>query len=319
MTEFELDFKKKFSTLKTEFQNIEKEIQEVLKASLIEGTKSSGYWNITRQKINTLYLDMENLFIAWSEKNIPWRFRQSIKQMMYKINGTKIITNRAKFIFSELMKTNNARNISKILYDDAILSMIGALENGKAKILQLTRLTQQRLIDESLISTTLAGSIEFGNINQAVKRLSNSLEVNLWNQVNAKQFVIAGTRKFSPAYYSEMVCRTKFHEAQSQATLLTCNNYDTDLVQVSSHNTTTAICMPFEGKIFSVSGKDNRFPPLMDEPPFHPNCLHLMYPYFESALEATGKLQEYSDFSLGKIARPPGKNSFIPIANRKSA
>ena len=69
-------------------------------------------------------------------------------------------------------------------------------------------------------------------------------------------------------------------------------NYGTDLVEVSSHNTATKICIPFEGNIYSVSGKHPVFPPMTDVPPFHVSCLHLMYPTFESGLIAQGVLTE---------------------------
>jgi hypothetical protein len=94
------------------------------------------------------------------------------------------------------------------------------------------------------------------------------------------------------------------------------NNYGTDLVQVSSHNTTTKICMPYEGKVYSISGKDKRFPPLMNTPPYHPNCLHLIFPTFESGMIAQGTLDSFSAFSMGKISKPPLPASFKPISKR---
>jgi hypothetical protein len=319
MNEFDKNFFKEFKPLKLKFEKIENDLFNVLSKSLTVNKTTNAYWESLRKEINLLYLEMKNVYTKWAEINIPARFKRSIQKMMSAINQSKIITNRAQFAFTEMMKTTPVKNISNLLYQDSILSMLSALESGKSKIMQLTRLTQQRIIDESLISQTIADAVEFGNIDQAIKRLSNSLEVNLWRQVNEKQFVIAGTRKFRPDYYAELLARTRFHEAQSQATILTCHNYDTDLVQISSHNTTTAICLPFEGKIFSLSGKDKRFPPFTEEPPFHPNCLHLMYPYFLGALEETGTLKEYSDFSLGKTSKPPGRNSFIPIDERTVA
>ena len=79
------------------------------------------------------------------------------------------------------------------------------------------------------------------------------------------------------------------------------------------------ICIPYEGRIYSVNGKDKRFPPLDNTTPYHPNCLHLMFPAFVSAMEAQGSLDAFSAFSKGKISRPPVPAGFIPISKRKVA
>jgi hypothetical protein len=137
--------------------------------------------------------------------------------------------------------------------------------------------------------------------------------------VAEKQFVQAGRYKYKPSYYAEMVSRTKFHEAHSYAAVATAGNYGTDLVIISAHNTRTEICLDYEGKVFSLSGGDQRFPRLDQFPPFHPNCLHLMFPQFESGMLVQGTLKQFSDFSLGKAARPPFPKSFIPVSKRGAA
>jgi len=113
-----------------------------------------------------------------------------------------------------------------------------------------------------------------------------------------------------------MVSRVKFHEAQSAAARQTAANYDTDLIRISTHNTTTAICQEYEGKIFSISGKDKRFPILDQSPPFHVNCLHYETVTFEESLLAQGALDKYSEFSLGETDRPPTDPGFVPVSKR---
>ncbi len=119
-----------------------------------------------------------------------------------------------------------------------------------------------------------------------------------------------------PEYYAEMVTRVKFHEAQAQAAVVTAGNYGTSLVHVSSHNTTTAICQKFEGKVFSINGKDKRFPLLTDIPPFHVNCLHLLFPMFVESMEVEGTLKEWEAFSNGRSSMPPSPSNFKPIDTR---
>ncbi|GAG70788.1 unnamed protein product, partial [marine sediment metagenome] len=136
----------------------------------------------------------------------------------------------------------------------------------------------------------VGAGFEMGNLREAKTLLKAMFESPAWKMVDERHFIQAGKFKYRPHYYAEMVARTKFHQAHSQATLVQAQNYGTDLVEVSSHNTTTKICIPFEGNIYSIKGTHPVFPPLTDTAPFHPNCLHLIYPTFESGLIAQGIL-----------------------------
>ena len=89
-------------------------------------------------------------------------------------------------------------------------------------------------------------------------------------------------------------------------------------MQVSSHNTIYKACIPYEGKIFSVSGKDKRFPKLVHTPPYHVNCIHTMLPIFVAALEVDGTLKEWEKFSKGKTNKPPYPSGFVPISERST-
>lgn len=57
-----------------------------------------------------------------------------------------------------------------------------------------------------------------------------------------------------------------------------------DLVQVSSNPSTIGdFCDDYAGKVYSISGTDLYYPPLVDTPnggpPFHPWCKHVLWPY----------------------------------------
>lgn len=86
--------------------------------------------------------------------------------------------------------------------------------------------------------------------------------------------------------YAEMVARTTTREATNQATIDQLQDLGYDLVRMSSHATACAVCIPLEGRVYSISGLDKRFPALSVAmpPPYmtvHPNCLHVLEPYIE--------------------------------------
>ncbi len=87
--------------------------------------------------------------------------------------------------------------------------------------------------------------------------------------------------------YAAMVARSTMREATNQAVLDQMQALGYDLVKMSSHATSCAVCIPYENRVYSISGKDKRFPPLTDafDPPYaniHPNCAHVIFPYIEA-------------------------------------
>ena len=109
-----------------------------------------------------------------------------------------------------------------------------------------------------------------------IKNLKEVLE-----QYSDNGMSIINGKTWDTEKYGEMLARTVNIEANSEVNLIIAENNDTDLVKISDHNTMTPFDAQFEGKIFSVTGKDKRFPPLIFKPPYHPNCLHIMQPVFE--------------------------------------
>lgn len=314
---FERDFRTRFKRLDKSLDKIENKILKILTKSMDNPETSSIYWNKVRRDIDIQYAKMVAIFDDWAKKEIPLVYRRSIRSMAKRINATKNIINVAGRTTIEMIHARGSAQVMGLLYQNAIESFLSASVAGRKNVRNFTRLTQQKLIADSIIDLELSATfIETGNLGKSISGLSS----NLWNKsaeaLDGKRYVQAGSKKYKPSYYAQMVGRVKFHEANAEAALMTAANYDTDLIQVSSHNTKTTICLDFEGKIFSVSGKDPRFPPLTEVPPYHVNCLHLLNPTFEGAMQIQGTLDSFSAFSRGEISRPPIPASFIPVSER---
>lgn len=87
-----------------------------------------------------------------------------------------------------------------------------------------------------------------------------------------------GGRKWSLKSYSEMLARTHLIKANNEATINRALDFDIDIMEVSSHNTECPICLPYEGKKFSISGNSKEYGKLEAIPPYHPNCKHSLLP-----------------------------------------
>lgn len=316
-TSFEVDFRRRFSNLQKKLARAEKNLKGIANEIIsARGIKPRKYWADVEKRISAEYVKMNEAFASFSKKEIPRRYRNSVYQMHNKIKGLKSITDQARLSATKLINTNGARQIVQALYSDAVARFAAGAFSGQQTMKSLIRETQQVLVNESLINQTIARSFEQGNLREAEKLLTTEFQSRLAQSAIDQKYIVINGRRYNPRSYSELLLRTKFHEAHSQATKATAMNYGTDLVIISSHNTTTEICVPFEGKVFSLTGQDKRFPLLTEEPPFHPNCLHLMYPQFESGMEAQGSLKEFVAFSNGNAPRPPFPKSFVPISQR---
>jgi len=300
-----------------------KRITSILTKAYSNPQVSARYWNNVRRQLNVQYRAMDRLYSTWSKKNIPLAYKASVRELMNRLNRSKSIARRAKRSFMDIVTSPKSIQIQSILVKDAITDWVSSLTLGQSNVNRLTRRTQQTLLAESLIDSSVVKAVSSGNLmnNTFIKSLNmaDTLAAQLDELavvIDGEKYVIAGSRRFKPKYYAEMVTRVKFHEAQAQGAIMTAGNYGTSLVQVSSHNTTTEICQQYEGMIFSISGKDKRFPVLQAVPPYHVNCLHLLFPMFESAMEADGTLKQWQDFSHGKTDKPPSPANFVPVDGR---
>lgn len=106
--------------------------------------------------------------------------------------------------------------------------------------------------------------------------------------------------------YASMVARSTTREAGNTARINAAEEHGQDLVLMSKHYPTCIDCAPLQGRVYSVSGQDKRFPCLYELPGFrdgykniHPNCRHVILP----TVEALWKDEERSRY-LKDGARP---------------
>ena len=86
------------------------------------------------------------------------------------------------------------------------------------------------------------------------------------------------TRNYQAEKYAKMVVRTTAREAHTAAVKQQMLQAGLDLVEVSSHDSSCDICGPYDGNVYSISGNTAGYDVLNEEPPFHPNCSHVLTP-----------------------------------------
>lgn len=94
-------------------------------------------------------------------------------------------------------------------------------------------------------------------------------------------------RQWRPDAYAAMAARTTLAEAQNLSAINELEEIGEDLVQITDHRASCPICAKYEGRIYSISGNDDRYPALRGTAfgvathTIHPNCRHRITPYIE--------------------------------------
>jgi len=92
-------------------------------------------------------------------------------------------------------------------------------------------------------------------------------------------FITKNGKNMPLKWYAETLTRTHITKAANDAIISNAIKSGKTKVQVSSHAGACHLCIPYQGKIYDVLGRDNLdTPPLM---PIYPNCRHLLIPLGE--------------------------------------
>jgi hypothetical protein len=206
----------------------------------------------------------------------------------------------------------------KSLMNETLITYASGFKQGENTMLRLARVTQQVNVQEKAVIASLSEGFE----DVATRKgASERLRKELLKKATDGKYITVIDKNGKPTNwkietYADLVARTKLQEASAQAAINSAVSFGFDLIQVSSHNTLTPLCQEFEGKIYSISGKDPDFPPLEQSTPFHPNCQHSMSVTTREGMEAQGSLDGFIKFSNDKTENYPTGTSFIPVSER---
>lgn len=271
-------FNRRFESFTKKAVKSEKALNSIVNNFLKAPEKTKKYWDDVKKKINNEYKKITGQYIDWADAEIPKQYRFNVRDEMKKAKKLKSVKREPAKGTIKLLNSNDSKATQSLLANGAIDDMIAGLEIGRKDLLKLTRITRQNLISEKVLNEAIQDAIQEGNLQKAnILSREGTLANKLQKASMDGRFITIVNKngkkmRFGIKSYSELVSRTKWHEAQTEAVKVVNKNYDTDLVRVSSHNTTTAICQQYEAKIFSLTGKDKRFPVADAVPPFHPNC-----------------------------------------------
>ena len=257
-----------------ELTHIERQIRSII-LSVVKSPTKLEHWNVHYKRINTLYNVMYKTGMKATNKamekalnvsnnQVKNVLRDSVKELKEageKGRAAKLEKTAAKVA----PKASSIAPIKKAVqqnYYDAILS-------SKASVKQVLRRTSQTVVKDTALYKGLDGL----TTQEIAKVFSDRLKSGA---IDGKALNING-KIWGVRDYSNMLARTAVADAHSAGVV----DSGVELVEVSSHGTTTEICKKYEGNIYSVNGDSSKYPKLEASPAFHPNCLHLLIPHVE--------------------------------------
>lgn len=163
-----------------------------------------------------------------------------------------------------------------------------------------------------------ASEAQYQEANVFTRRQMSQDLMNRFADRNITGIVYSDGRRVNIDAYSEMVARSQTGNAARQASMNRQQQYGYDLVRISTHFPCSDLCVDEQGKVYSISGSSDQYPPLEDAISnglYHSNCKHFQNPYFpgispkqEVRQQELGKRENRQRFELTQQQRYNERN-----------
>jgi hypothetical protein len=252
--------RRRVALLKKRLKPVEKKLFEIAKIVTKTNEFRNEFWAKLRKQVREAYQEANIVFNKWSLRNLPESYDQNSRIQVQRFNKTVIKKIQAFSVSIQAQKPVNAKDFNnslpskrtkKKITNDAIDDYSDGLARGESNYNKWMLLKQENNKIEATLSEAFKEAFEeMPSVGEARKRLEQELS----DIALDKHYMIINKNgdpiNYTIRYYAEMVSRTKMIEMQSQGTQNLSKAYDSNLVQVSSHNTTRtfqkqAICPRF--------------------------------------------------------------------------
>lgn len=225
---------------------------------------STFYQRSLLSQINGFLKELNKEVRVWSSRNIPKFYEEKLRELNNYVRENDIPVIQTSF--------------SKI-HKPAIETIVNNLSNDLVEANNFVG----RKINDKFKEIGLETTAEKFAVGQSVKVQKDRIIEEL-----IKSGIIGFTDKAGRNWqidsYANMVANTTYAEAVNRATVNQLTAWDIDLVKVSENQSACPVCAVYEGRVFSISGNDKRFPALSvaysgDHLNLHPFCKHTLIPY----------------------------------------
>lgn len=243
-------------------------------------------------------------------KEAEQRLIKTIAEKEIKGNQTIFYEEMLKQVQQELIRlqiyhTQWATDITKQLYEQAYKEAIKVLEINIDSLTQLHKEAIELIAENIINSLNEATSLVGRQIEDKIREIGLNSTANKFatgNTIKQMQKELVNSlidegltgikdklgRNIPISVYAETLARSIVAETQNTCVKNTMKEHDKDLVKITSHYGCCPVCVVYEGRVYSMSGEDARFPSLKNLPGFregynnlHPRCAHRIVPFIE--------------------------------------
>lgn len=299
---------------------------------------------MTPERSQQLAMPVVEVYLAIEEQiliNIAKRLREGKKLMEDDIQAwqlTKLMelgTLTQQNIITIAKHAKMAVNeVSKML-EEAGYSAVDEIEGDLAKAVQMGVAIQPPSVAESATLTNILMAYQqqakdvFNLVNTTMLRQAEQIYIDILNQtvgkvltgVQTPQQALSETaarwaeqgipalvdrrgRKWTTEAYVNMVIRSMSNRISNDMQFARMDDYGVDLIEVSSHLDARPKCAPYQGRIYSRSGRHQKYPPFNSTSYGQPdgllgiNCRHVIYPYIEGVSK-----QRFHPYDLDQVSK----------------
>ena len=248
-------------------------IQEQLRR-VTTSTFSEGLAMDVRANVEALTHKMDVISVRWLRRVMPSIYQEARQiavrnaaSVGYKAtnpaNHAGVLARRQDKTLAFLVDATSSIRTFTGQYIDAVREAVVALRGIPVKAQEFNF---KEFVADVIIQTV--------KLKQSVWFAKSKILDKLLSIVADASFVSINGRMYDIRYYTDMVARTELAKAFTDATTETLKEYGDDLVEFSDSALSCDTCKQFGGRIFSLSGKNPKYPPLpaAAQIPVHPNC-----------------------------------------------
>jgi|LSQX01.1.fsa_nt_gb hypothetical protein len=228
----------------------------------------TGFERAMLEDVNRILLELDNNAVNWANQVIPRVYNTFAELVLETWIKAGLRPPRMRAGFAQVH-----RMAVQVLADNFLANMRDAHNFIGRRVRDEWRKASLEVVTEKVAA------------GQTVREAKNRLQ-HLIAEMGLGAFRDARGREWRLDAYAEMVARTTTAEATNLGTVNQLRALGHDLMQMTSHDGSCEVCAPYQGRIYSISGKSKDYPPLSIVPgisdgywTLHPRCRHRFSPY----------------------------------------
>lgn len=288
-------------------------IQQILYTDNV-GLKT--YYNTILQSVQSELAKLQSATDRFIETAIPREYQAALDDMYAYFHKTGLMASKS-FMFAQI-HTDAVYTIAREMQFQ-IQSGLATVGRQVIRYLDVSKAEALRSMGLSATAEKLATGTTITQMKD------NMLHLMKNNGFFTVQYGEYPGRQVRADTYAKMVARSTTREAGNTARMNTGDQLGYDLVRISEHYPTCKVCAPLQGRIYSRSGNDTRFPSLYSLPGFadgynnmHPNCRHVVTPTVEALWSDEERARYVTDGTKSTVEDPRSVEE-INLYNKQQA